>query len=145
MDNSLILQHSPLLVGSLPLGFELKTSNFDTILNYMHQPIQLKSLRWWEEVGNLLILQQLSKPCLCNDLSISDNANYLIFLHLRTHHKQFWSVYTRLEHFKGSMLKYELHTSPYQFKLLGWIGLCMQSIWYQGQRSRVRILAGAIK
>jgi len=46
VDNSFILQHSPLLVGSLPLGFELKTSDFDTILNYMHQPIQLKSLRY---------------------------------------------------------------------------------------------------
>ena len=46
VDNSLILQHSPLLVGSLLLGFELKTSDFDIILNYMHQPIQLKSLRY---------------------------------------------------------------------------------------------------
>jgi len=44
MDNLLIVQQSPSLVGSLQLGFELKTSGFDTILSCMHQPIQFKSL-----------------------------------------------------------------------------------------------------
>jgi len=28
------------------------------LLSCMHQPIQPKSISWWEEVGNSLILQQ---------------------------------------------------------------------------------------
>jgi len=40
----------------LPLpGFELETSGSDTMLSYMHQPIQPKNLSFQEEVGNALI------------------------------------------------------------------------------------------
>ena len=40
----------------MPLpGFELETSSFDTMLGFMHQPDEPKSLSHWEEVGNPLI------------------------------------------------------------------------------------------
>ena len=35
---------------------ELETSGFDTMLGFMHQPDEPKSLSSWEEVGNPLIL-----------------------------------------------------------------------------------------
>ena len=35
---------------------ELEISGFDTILGFMHQPDEPKSLSSWEEVGNPLIL-----------------------------------------------------------------------------------------
>ena len=35
---------------------ELETSGFDTMLGFMHQPDEPKSLSYWEEVGNSLIL-----------------------------------------------------------------------------------------
>ena len=35
---------------------ELETSSFDTMLGFMHQPNEPKSLSYWEEVGNPLIL-----------------------------------------------------------------------------------------
>ena len=34
---------------------ELETSGFDTMLGFMHQPDEPKSLSYWEEVGNPLI------------------------------------------------------------------------------------------
>ena len=37
-------------------GLELETSGFDTMLGFMHQPSEPKSLSDWEEVGNPLIL-----------------------------------------------------------------------------------------
>ena len=41
----------------MPLsGLELETSGFDTMLGFMHQPSEPKSLSDWEEVGNPLIL-----------------------------------------------------------------------------------------
>ena len=40
---------------SLP-KLELETSGFDTMLGFMHQPDEPKSLSSWEEVGNPLIL-----------------------------------------------------------------------------------------
>ena len=35
---------------------ELETSGFDTMLGFMHQPDEPKSLSYWEDVGNPLIL-----------------------------------------------------------------------------------------
>jgi len=35
---------------------ELETSGFDTMLGFMHQPDEPKSLSCWKEVGNPLIL-----------------------------------------------------------------------------------------
>ena len=35
---------------------ELETSGFDTMLGFMHQPDEPKSLSSWEEMGDLLIL-----------------------------------------------------------------------------------------
>ena len=35
---------------------ELETSDFDTMLGFIHQPDKPKSLSYWEEVGNPLIL-----------------------------------------------------------------------------------------
>ena len=40
----------------LELELELETSGFDTMLGFMHQPDEPKSLSYWEEVGNPLIL-----------------------------------------------------------------------------------------
>ena len=41
----------------MPLpGLEPEASDFDTMLGFMHQPSEPKSLRDWEEVGNPLIL-----------------------------------------------------------------------------------------
>ena len=41
----------------MPLsGLELETSGFDTMLGFMHQPSEPKSLSYWEEVGYPLIL-----------------------------------------------------------------------------------------
>ena len=41
----------------MPLpSLELETSGFDTMLGFMHQPDEPKSLSYWEEVGNPLIL-----------------------------------------------------------------------------------------
>jgi hypothetical protein len=37
-------------------GLELETSGFDTMLGFMHQPCEPKSLSDWEEEGNPLIL-----------------------------------------------------------------------------------------
>ena len=45
----------------MPLpGLELETSGFDTMLGFMHQPSEPKSLSDWEEVGNPLILHNKS-------------------------------------------------------------------------------------
>ena len=47
---------------------ELETSGFDTMLGFMHQPDEPKSLSSWEEVGNPLILHNnlhVSIVCLC--------------------------------------------------------------------------------
>ena len=35
---------------------ELEIFGFDTMLGFMHQPDEPKSLSYWEEVGNPLIL-----------------------------------------------------------------------------------------
>jgi hypothetical protein len=41
----------------MPLpGLKLETSSSDTMLGFMHQPSEPKSLSDWEEVGNPLIL-----------------------------------------------------------------------------------------
>jgi hypothetical protein len=46
----------------MPLsGLELETSGFDTMLGFMHQPNEPKSLSDWEEVGNPLILHNRGK------------------------------------------------------------------------------------
>ena len=73
VGNSLIVQHSPSRGGSLsPLTWNrteqqlfysimltrIRTQDFDTILSCMHQLAQPKSLSWWGEVGNSLIVQQ---------------------------------------------------------------------------------------
>jgi len=42
-------------------GLELETSGFDTMLGFMHQPNEPKSLSDWEEVGNPLILHNIIK------------------------------------------------------------------------------------
>jgi hypothetical protein len=39
------------------LGLKHETSNFDTMLGFMQQLDELKSLSCWEEVGNPLIFQ----------------------------------------------------------------------------------------
>jgi len=39
---------------------ELETSGFDTMLGFMHQPDEPKSLSYWEDVGNPLILHNTS-------------------------------------------------------------------------------------
>ena len=41
---------------------ELETSAFDTMLGFMHQPDEPKSLSSWKEVGNPLILHNRPKP-----------------------------------------------------------------------------------
>jgi hypothetical protein len=47
----------------MPLpGLELETSGFDTMLGFMHQPSEPKSLSDWEEVGNPLILHNTWEP-----------------------------------------------------------------------------------
>ena len=38
---------------------ELETSGFDTMLGFMHQPDEPKSLSSWEEVGNPLIFHNI--------------------------------------------------------------------------------------
>ena len=43
-----------ILLTSTLFWFNFGTSDPDTILNSMHQPIQCKSLTWWKEVANLL-------------------------------------------------------------------------------------------
>ena len=56
---------------------ELETSGFDTILSCMHQPIQPKSpksLSFWEEVGNLLILHNIIESL--QELSATVTSRY---------------------------------------------------------------------
>jgi hypothetical protein len=43
------------------LGLELETSGLDTMLGFMHQPSEPKSLSYWEEVGSPLILHNTVK------------------------------------------------------------------------------------
>jgi hypothetical protein len=53
--------------------FELKTSRFDTMLNYYAPTSSPKSLSWWGKVGNSFTLQQCEchKECPCSlDLSL---------------------------------------------------------------------------
>ena len=43
---------------------EIETSGFDTMLGFMHQPDEPKSLSSWEEVGNPVILHNTKHPAM---------------------------------------------------------------------------------
>src|SRR6185503_12442193 len=66
---------------------ELEIFGFDTMLGFMHQPDEPKSLSSWEEVGNPLILHNnlhVSIVCLCTCVCPGGNSlpMYLVFFNI---------------------------------------------------------------